>query len=130
LSNTLIRLRVIVWRYVGVNTKIICKVTLSLGLLSPKPFFQGYPWSKGILLNLGIRFKTNYSSFTSRSSNSGAAERKGKKVKLSSPQKLRSPHPWMLMFFFFVFWISPYLWSNSGFWCCFPYYIDNFIIYI
>jgi len=30
----------------SVNTKIICKVTLSLGLLSPfhpKPLFQGYP---------------------------------------------------------------------------------------
>jgi hypothetical protein len=28
---------------VSVNTKILCKVTLSLNLLSPKPFFQGYP---------------------------------------------------------------------------------------
>jgi hypothetical protein len=28
---------------VSVNTKIVCKVTLSLNLLSPKPFFQGYP---------------------------------------------------------------------------------------
>jgi hypothetical protein len=43
LSNTLARAHVNVLGRVSVNTKIICKVTLSLGLLSPKPFFNGYP---------------------------------------------------------------------------------------
>ncbi len=29
------------------------------------------------------------------------------------------PPPWMLMYFFAgIFWISPCLWPNSGYWCC------------
>jgi hypothetical protein len=41
LSNTLTQPSVNVLGHVSVDTKIICKVTLSLGLLSPpKPFFS------------------------------------------------------------------------------------------
>ncbi len=101
---------------VCVNTKIICKVTLSLGLLSPpNPSFRGTHKSKEMLLNLGTkcwfctRFKIHYSSFTSRSSESicsdsgGAKGKRKDRVKLSSPQKLRIPTlEWMLIFYLFL----------------------------
>ncbi len=39
----------------NVNTKIICKVTLSLGLLLPQTLIQGYTQSKKFLLNMGMK---------------------------------------------------------------------------
>jgi hypothetical protein len=48
--------------------------------------------------------------------------KKARQVKLGSPPTLRSPHPWILIFYSFLgrflfTWISPYLWSNSGLQC-------------
>ncbi len=49
--------RVNVLRHVSVNTKIICKVTLSLGLLSPpNPYFRGIHKVRKFLLNLGMKY--------------------------------------------------------------------------
>jgi hypothetical protein len=75
------------------NTKIICKVTLSLGLLSPQILLSGVSIIKegnfikpgNEMLKIDVyctRFKTNYSSITSRSSGnirsqSGGAKEKG-----------------------------------------------------
>jgi hypothetical protein len=61
-------------------TRVIHKATLCF---TPYPLFQWYPQSKEILLNLGMRFESNYSSCTGRSSEnicscSGGAEEKGK----------------------------------------------------
>jgi hypothetical protein len=66
---------------------VICKVTLSLSLLSPPiPSFSGIRKVRKFYLNLSIkctRFQINYSSCTGRSSenicsSSGGAQEKGK----------------------------------------------------
>jgi hypothetical protein len=53
LSNTHTWPRVNVLGHVSVNTKMICKITLSSGLLSSKPFFQGYLYKQGNFIKSG-----------------------------------------------------------------------------
>jgi hypothetical protein len=55
LSNTLTQACVNDLGCVSANIKIICKVTLSLGLLSPQTLLCGYPLNKEILLNLKMK---------------------------------------------------------------------------
>jgi hypothetical protein len=127
------------WPHLRYTTKIYkftIFFTLSLGLLSPPNLsFSDIYKVKKFLLSLSMKCwnsvrnaKSQHNTSTCRRSENIAVEVprikevKGetqKIVKIDGFQRF-PPHPSMLMCFLARFlWISPYLWPNSKYWCCF-----------
>jgi hypothetical protein len=109
---------------VSVNTKIICEVTLSLSLLSPKPCFQGYPLSKEIWLNLGMKCWNSALSAEGSRLNIVALQVGAVKIHAATVEALKKKERQGETEF-----TTKTEHQDSGFWYCCLYFIDNLIIY-
>jgi hypothetical protein len=124
-----------------IENRVICKLTLSLGLLSPPmiyPLFQWYLQSKDILINLSR--KCWYSAFNAQGLRQiiVVVQLGAVKIYVAAVEVLRKNERqdetqfttkidgflsfipcWMLVYFFAsFFWMSPCVWPISGFWWC------------